>query len=167
MDQTTPPRGTPGARSALRNWWRLLRTPRALPRLLYRLGRWGLGGLLYGLLEVLWRGHTHWTMVLLAALLCVPLDLCNERIPWDMPMWLQAVCGGLTVTAAELAAGCVLNLWLGLGVWDYSGQWGNLWGQVCPLYTLLWCLLAGPVIVAFDWLDYWGGDGERPRYRLI
>ena len=24
--------------------------------------RWLSGGVLYGLLEVLWRGHTHWTM---------------------------------------------------------------------------------------------------------
>ena len=30
----------------------------------------------------------------------------------------------------------------------------------------LWCLLAGVMIVVFDWLDYWCG-GERPRYKLI
>ena len=46
-------------------------------------------------------------------------------------------------------------------------MWGNLGGQICPLYTLLWCLLAGPVIVGFDWLDCWLCGGERPRYRLI
>ena len=26
-------------------------------------------------------------------------------------------------------------------VWDYSGEWGNLAGLVCPKYTLLWFLL--------------------------
>ena len=82
--------------------------------------RWMFGGVLYGILEILWRGCTHWTMLLLAALLCIPLDLANERIPWAMPLWLQAVLGGLTVTAAELAAGLVLNRWLGLAIWDYS-----------------------------------------------
>ena len=82
--------------------------------------RWVFGGVLYGILEVVWRGYTHWTMMLLAALLCIPLDLANERIPWAMPLWLQAVLGGLTVTAAELAAGLVLNRWLGLAIWDYS-----------------------------------------------
>ena len=92
--------------------------------------RWLCGGVLYGLLEVAWRGYTHWTMMV-------------------------------------LAAGLILNVWLGLGIWDYSGMWGNLWGQICPLYTLLWCLLAGPVIVGFDWLDHWLCGGERPRYRLI
>ena len=60
-----------------------------------------------------------------------------------------------------------LNIWLELGVWDYSAQWGNLWGQICPLYTILWCLLAGPVIVVFDWLDCWLCGGERPRYTFL
>jgi hypothetical protein len=32
----------------------------------------------------------------------------------------------------------MLNLWLGLGVWDYSGMWGNVLGQVCPLYAVIW-----------------------------
>ncbi len=106
-------------------------------------------------------------MILLAALLCVPLDIANEAMPWAMPLWLQAVLGGLTVTAAKLAAGLALNVWLGLGVWDYSTLPCNLLGQICPQYTALWCLLAGLVIVAFDWLDYWLCGGERPHYRLI
>ncbi len=129
--------------------------------------RWLCGGVLYGLLEVLWRGHTHWSMMLLAVVLCIPLDLANERFPWELPLWAQAILGGLTITAGELAAGLVLNIWLRLDIWDYSGLWGNLWGQICPLYTALWCLLAGPVIVGFDWLDYWLCGGERPRYRVF
>ena len=124
-------------------------------------------GVLYGLLETLWRGHTHWTMMVLAAAICIPLDLATEHFPWTLPLPVQAVLGGLAITAGELLAGLVLNVWLGLGIWDYSGQWGNLWGQICPLYTLLWCLLAGPVIVAFDWLDHWLCGGERPQYRLF
>ena len=136
-------------------------------RLWRHVPRWALGGVLYGGLELLWRGYTHWTMLLLAALLCVPLDIANEYIPWELPLWMQAVIGGLTVTAAELAAGVILNLWLRLEVWDYSGLWGSLWGQVCPLYTVLWCILAGPVIVAYDWLDCWLCGGERPHYHLF
>ena len=47
--------------------------------------RWAMGGVLYGLLEILWRGHTHWTMMLLAAILCIPLDIANEHIPLGIP----------------------------------------------------------------------------------
>ena len=136
-------------------------------RMLNHILRWIAGGTVYGLLEILWRGHTHWTMVLLAAALCVPLDLANNYIPWDTSLLLQSVLGGLTVTVMELLAGLVINVWLGLRVWDYSRQWGNLWGQICPKFALLWCLLAGVVIVLFDWMAYWLGGGERPRYKVF
>lgn len=128
--------------------------------------RWLCGGMLYGLLEIVWRGYTHWTMMLLAAMLCIPLDLANECFPWEFPLWTQAILGGLAITAGELLAGLVLNIWLELDIWDYSKLWGNFLGQICPLYAGLWCLLAGPVIVAFDWLDYWLCGGEKPHYRL-
>ena len=104
--------------------------------------------------------------ILLAALLCVPLDLANEHIPWEWPLWAQAIAGGTVITAAEFAAGLVLNVWLGLSVWDYSGLPCNLLGQICPQFWALWCLLAGPVIMAFDWLCYWLDGGERPKYHL-
>ena len=136
-------------------------------QLLNHMLRWAAGGLLYGLMEILHHGYTHWTMILLAAILCIPLDLANNHIPWEMPLVLQALIGGLTITAAELVAGLVLNVWLGLGIWDYSGLPGNMWGQICPQYAALWCLLAGVAIVLFDWMDYWTGGGDRPHYRLI
>lgn len=136
-------------------------------RLLNHVLRWAAGGLLYGLLEILHHGYTHWSMILLAAILCIPLDLANNHIPWEMPLALQALLGGLTITAAELVAGLVLNIWLGLAVWDYSGLPGNLWGQICPEYAALWVLLAGIAIVIFDWMDFLFGDGPRPHYILI
>jgi len=30
-----------------------------------------------------------------------------------------------------------------------------------------WSLLAGAIIVLSDWMDYWLGGGERPRYKII
>ena len=136
-------------------------------RLLNHVLRWAAGGLLYGLLEIIHHGYTHWPMILLAAILCVPLDLANNHIPWEMPLVLQALLGGLTITAAELLAGLMLNIWLGLGIWDYSGLPGNLWGQICPQFGALWCLLAGVAIVLFDRMDYWFSNGEKPRYKMI
>ena len=44
---------------------------------------------------------------------------------------------------AELGAGLILNVWLKLDIWDYSRLPGNLWGQVCLKYALLWVVLAG------------------------
>ena len=124
-----------------------------------------IGGLVYCLIEYLWRGHTHWSMFLVAALLSIPLDQINERMRWDTPIWLQAILGGLGITAAELVAGLVLNVWLGLGVWDYSSLPGNLWGQICPQYSILWVPLAAFGIVLFDVLRWRLFGEDRPRYR--
>lgn len=68
-------------------------------------------------------------------------------------------------TACELAAGLVLNVWLDIGVWDYSHMWGNLWGQICPQYAALWFALSLVMIPAFDWIRWAVEGGEHPYYR--
>lgn len=139
-------------------------------KLLQSVVLWVFGGALYFLCEVVWKllhGHPEsvsWTMLVLAALICIPLDLINERLPWEMPLWQQALLGGLGITAAELAAGLVLNVWLGLGVWDYSHLPLNLWGQVSLWWTVLWVLVAGGGIVLLDWLRHWLYGERRPKY---
>ncbi|MCM0709084.1 putative ABC transporter permease, partial [Faecalicatena sp. BF-R-105] len=91
----------------------------------------------------------------------------NEWLPWEMPLLLQMLFGAAIVTALELLTGCVVNLWRGWAVWDYSNEWGNLWGQVCPRFSALWFLVSGGVIPLDDWLRWrWYGE-ERPRYRLV
>lgn len=131
---------------------------------------WTWGGTMYFLLEVAYKTISgrpeaiSWTMLVLAVALCVPVERCGAELPWDCPLWLQALCCAALVTAAELAAGVVLNLWLGLGVWDYSQMPGNLWGQVCPQFALLWWGLCFLFIPVFDWLRYAVAGGDRPTY---
>lgn len=125
------------------------------------------GGTLYGLIECLWRGHTHWTMILLGGLLFVLLGGLNEWLPWEMPLALQSLLGALAVMAAEFAAGLVVNVWLGWDVWDYSGMPGNILGQICPQFAALWVPLSAAAIVLDDWLRHWLWGEERPRYRWI
>lgn len=50
---------------------------------------------------------------------------------------MQAVTGGTVITAAEFVARCVLHLWLGLDIWDYSALPFDLLGQVCLRYWAL------------------------------
>lgn len=123
-----------------------------------------IGGTVYIGIEILWRGHSHWTMFLLGGLLFVLIGEINEWFPWDMPLIRQGVIGAAAVTLAELAVGVVVNLWLGWGVWDYSGMPLNLWGQICLPYALAWIVLSVVAVVLDDWLRYWLWREERPRY---
>ena len=43
----------------------------------------GTGASFYSLLETIWRGHTHWSMFLLAGMLSLPLDLAKEHMAWE------------------------------------------------------------------------------------
>lgn len=131
---------------------------------------WTWTGTVYFFLEVVWktlRGNPEaisWTMLALAILLAIPLERCGAELPWECPLPIQALACGTAITAAELLAGLVLNVWLGLGIWDYSYLPGNLWGQICPQFFSLWCLLSLPAIVILDWLRYAVEGGQRPYY---
>ena len=133
---------------------------------------WTWGGAAYFLLEVAYktaRGEPErisWTMLVLAAILCIPIERAGAEMPWDVPLWIQAAGCAVLVTATELIAGLILNVWLGLGVWDYSDLWGNLWGQICPQFAAIWWGLCLVFIPVFDWMRYAVAGGERPRYRV-
>jgi len=125
------------------------------------------GGGLYVLVELIWRGRSHWTMFLLGGLCFISIGLINEIIPWDMPLWQQIIIGAGIITALEFLTGCIVNLWLGWDVWDYSGLPGNILGQICPQFFLLWVPIALVAIVLDDWLRYWRWDEERPHYKIL
>ena len=59
------------------------------------------GGLLYVLIEHLWRGFSHWTMFALGGACFVILGLINEIIPWQMPLWQQMLIGAAGITVLE------------------------------------------------------------------
>lgn len=125
-----------------------------------------IGGGLYVLVELIWRGRSHWTMFVLGAICFVCLGLINELISWDMPLWQQILIGACIVTALEFLTGCIVNLWLGWGVWDYNGLPGNILGQICPQFFALWMPVALIAIVLDDWLRYWWWTEEHPRYNI-
>lgn len=99
------------------------------------------GGVGYYGIETLFRGYSHWSMAICGAICFLGIYRINER--WlFLPLWVRAtICAGL-ITSVELAAGCILNLWLGLGVWNYSEVPLNLWGQICLPFFVLWFLLS-------------------------
>ncbi len=110
-----------------------------------------IGGILYGLLEILWRRHTHWSMILTGGICFTilyrifrPLTVCS--------LWLKCCIGSTVITITELLSGFVFNYCLNLKVWDYSRLRFNFCGQVCAVYSLLWGLLTIPIHALCRWL---------------
>lgn len=94
--------------------------------------------------------------------LCALYLLANleERLPW-----MNRVVTLLLMAAAMTAIEYVAGLWClkrnKVRLWDYSGQWGNLQGIICPKFSLYWAvcgavydyLLHPWVLAALDWLS--------------
>ncbi len=109
------------------------------------------GALGYGLLEIGWRGWTHWSMLLAGGLCFVCVNYLDVQLPGcgnGHKAWLCC----LVITAVELCFGLVFNCWLGFNVWDYSWLPGNFLGQICLPYTVLWYLLSLVLLRLARWL---------------
>ena len=103
-----------------------------------------IGGAGYNLIELLWRGRTHWSMFLVGGACFQLIGQVGRRV--KAPPIVKCGLCALGITAVELVSGCILNRWLKLGVWDYSRQRFNIKGQVCLLYSVLWLLLSAAAI---------------------
>ena len=114
-----------------------------------RVDLFAIGGSIYGLIEVAWRGYTHWTMVCLGGVLFLFFGMMNRFLPEKVTLLQRGVVGGVCVTAAEFAVGYVVNLKMGLAVWDYSEMPFQLMGQVCLPFSLFWAVLSMAAMVLY------------------
>lgn len=127
----------------------------------------GIGGLLYYVIEILWRGYSHWTMFLLGGFCFVLIGLINEIFTFQIPIVKQMLISTVIITVAEFMCGCIVNLWLGWGIWDYSELPMNILGQICLPYSILWFFLSLIAIILDDYLRNWLFGEEKPKYKLF
>ena len=106
-------------------------------------------------------------MLIVGGICFVLIGLINELFTWEMPLWLQCVISSVMVTVVEYISGLILNVWLGLGIWDYSKLPYNLHGQICLYYSIVWLVLSVVAIILDDYLRYWLFGEDKPKYRLI
>ncbi|MCI8741273.1 MAG: hypothetical protein HFG62_12730 [Lachnospiraceae bacterium] len=106
-------------------------------------------------------------MFILGGMCFICLGLINKIILWNMPLWQQTAAGAGIITVLEFVTGCIVNLYLGWAVWDYSRILGNILGQICPQYCVLWLPVALAGIVLDDWLRFWWFGEEEPHYRFF
>lgn len=126
-----------------------------------------IGGLIYVLLELIWRGYSHWTMFLLGGTCFVLLGLINEILDWNTPLTLQMLIGCTVITVLEFITGCIVNLWLGWNVWDYSDLKFNILGQISLFSSIGWYFISLVGIMLDDWLRYRLFGEKKPRYKLF
>lgn len=125
------------------------------------------GGVTYYLIEILWRGYSHWTMFILGGLCFVAVGLINNIFPWTMKLELQAFIGAIIITLLELIVGLIVNVKLNWSVWDYSDMPFNFLGQICLPFSLLWYVLSIVIILLDDYIRYKFFGEQKPTYISI
>lgn len=109
------------------------------------------GAAAYGFIEILFRGFTHWSMVLTGGACLLTLYFANKAFP-RLPISIKAVLGAAIITLYELAVGLIVNVWFDLGVWDYSMHPYSFYGQICPLFSFFWFVIC--FILASIWFIF-------------
>lgn len=103
-----------------------------------------LGAFGYGLLELIWRGRTHYSMLVTGGL-CFFIIYYVFLHCADKGILFKCLTGMIIITVTELLVGILVNKMLLLNVWDYSMLKYNFMGQICLLYSVLWFLLGIPL----------------------
>lgn len=111
----------------------------------------GIGAVAYGLIEVAARDYTHWTMALTGGTVMVLLNLINQTK--GLNILVKCLLGAIVITSLEFSVGMVTNVALGWNVWDYSDKPLNIWGQICPQFTLGWFFLSIPAYGICSYID--------------
>ena len=105
-----------------------------------------IGGVLYGLIELCWRGRTHWSMVIVGGICFRLIGIIHQRFRNVFSIATRCALCAVVISLVELAAGLLVNRQL--QVWNYSKLPFNLWGQICLLFSAAWgalSLLAIPI----------------------
>ena len=124
------------------------------------------GGAFYYVLEVLFRGYSFLAMAGCGGLCFIICGVLNEK-DRCMPLVLQQLIAAAGITAIEFLFGLILNVWLGLHMWDYSNMPGNILGQICPQFTVLWFFLSALGIFLDDYIRWVFFGEEKPHYHLF
>lgn len=126
-----------------------------------------IGGTVYTTCELVARGYSHYSMFILGGICLIIVGLLNEGL---FPSWMgiipQALMGAIIITVLELATGIIVNIWLGLDIWDYSNMPLNFMGQICLPFSILWIFMAALAIVVDDYIRYLFFGEEKPHYKL-
>jgi len=120
------------------------------------------GGIVYAAMEVAYREFTHFSMFITGGLCFVIIgSLRYIRVRGrEIPVTLRMLIGAGVITVLELICGLIVNVWLGLNVWDYSGEPYNLMGQICLATSSVWLFLSF-VAVYLDVFLRWGMFREK------
>lgn len=128
---------------------------------------WALGGTLYYSFEIIFRGFSHWSMFILGGICFLFFYIQGNVLGWNEPLWKQTIRNIMFITSLEFITGIVVNKWLNLGVWDYTGLPLHLFGQICVPFMVIFSALSVLGIFVSSFLGYHLYGDPKPHYSIL
>lgn len=125
------------------------------------------GGCIYYSFEIIFRGFSHWSMFLLGGICFLFFEIQGKMVAWEDALWKQVVRCMIFVTSMEFTTGIIVNKWLQLGVWDYTGQPFQLFGQICLPFIIIFSGLSAAGIILSGYLSYWLYNEPKPHFHVL
>lgn len=117
----------------------------------------GFGAIGYSIMEILYRGYTHWSMTLTGGLCFWSLYHIYKRMK-TKSILKKALVGTAFITVTEFIVGCIVNIYFDWNVWDYSDMYFDILGQVCLFYSFLWFAISGFVAIGLKKAERFSGN---------
>ena len=70
----------------------------------------GVGGTVYYLMEIIWRGYSHWSMFALSGVCFIIIDLLNQTWKNIRSLIFLIILCTLIITVLEFVTGLIVNL---------------------------------------------------------
>ena len=141
-----------------------------MKKIIGKLGLFLSCGFIYCMIEILFRGWSHWSMFVLTGFLGVfCVDSINNTLSFDCDYIVQILISTILCTIGEGISGIILNVWLQLNVWDYSKMtFGTFFfGQCNVLFCFAWMLIISIIIFYCDAYNYYILKIEPCPYYII
>lgn len=136
-------------------------------RILKYVALWCIGAFVYGIIEIAFKGESHISMGIIGGICFILIGNINQSFGFDIPLFKQMLYGAVIITCFEFATGVLVNIWLGLKVWDYSTVPLNFEGQICLPFFAVWYFFSALAIIIDDYARYFIFKEEKPLHYCI
>lgn len=126
-----------------------------------------MGGMIYFAIEVAYKGDSHYSMFITGGAAFLLIGGINCYFDRNMPLVQQMLFSAVIITLLEFISGVIVNIWLHLNVWDYSGIPLNFMGQICPRFFAIWFFISLIGIFLDDFFRYRMFGEKMPKYAVF
>lgn len=124
-----------------------------------------IGGSAYYYTEVLLRGWSHWSMFVLGGMCFCFFSLQKKAYWWNQNIVCQLARCIVFLLCGEFITGCMVNLWKGWDVWDYSEVPLNIYGQICFPMALVFVILCYLGLMVDDWIQVYAFGLDKDKIK--